>query len=644
MIVVLLALLVCVAPVAASGAAGRLVLVEKGVSRAPVVVFKGAPPMTRRAADELAQYIEKTSGAKPKVIEGEPKPIPKRAIWVGYQPALKKLFPKTDFAFKRPEEILIAANANHLVIAGRDRWEPERLVVKGRNSTINGKQGEYGTANAVYTFLEDYLGVRWLWPGEEDVVKKTTIAFAPFEYRYHPQIRQRHTLFRLSALGDGRGMSHEWTRFQRLQLDSLYAGSGHAFGHWWDKYHKKHPDYFALQPDGTRSGFPTPGKVKICQANPAVWEQWLANVAERLKTHPDEICFSASPNDSWNRGHCICKKCRAWDHPDGAPVMLSWEGLGQEYVSLSDRQVTFANTLGRLLKKRFPGRKLQVGMHAYGGAYTRAPLKAVPDDNVVISVVACFFLRKNTGGRRRGVSADVHRKYLSDWAKLTRNLIWRPNTGSPAGWQAGLPDIAMKQTMTDFRLVANNGCIGLFFDTVWEHWATQAPQYYVMAQLTWDPWQDGQAMLEDYYRRGFGPAYEEVKAYWTLLAATRAELLKKDLTRADMPKVYTKNVMAKAGRFLDRAAAKTREHPKYRRRVAVVRTGFEYTRLLMEARVLLARFDESKQRDIQAFERALAVWEDVEKLWRDNPKALNMRFLRPPGKNPRLRGFHPYNR
>ncbi|MFN2352415.1 MAG: hypothetical protein ABR497_10760, partial [Kiritimatiellia bacterium] len=48
--------------------AEQLVLVEDGVSRAPIVVFQDAPPFTRQAADELAAYIEKTSGARPDVI------------------------------------------------------------------------------------------------------------------------------------------------------------------------------------------------------------------------------------------------------------------------------------------------------------------------------------------------------------------------------------------------------------------------------------------------------------------------------------------------------------------------------------------------------------------------------------------------
>jgi len=616
---------------------GRLTLVKQGKSLAPVVIFKDAPPFTRRAADELAGYIEKISGAKPQVIEGEPKPIPEHAIWVGFQPKLKELFPKIDFDFRHPEEILIAANESHLVIAGRDRWDPDRLVVEGRNSTIEGKQKEYGTANAVYTFLQDYLDVRWLWPGETgvDILKRQTIAFAPFAFRYHPQIRQRATLFRLSALGDGRGISHDWTRFQRLQLDSLFVAGGHAFTDWWDKYHKEHPDYFALQPDGTRSGFPTPHKVKICQANPKVWEQWLDNVAETLKKNPDQAVFSASPNDSYNRGHCICEKCRAWDHPDGELLIYTWQGISQEYVALSDRQVTFANTLARLMKKRFPGRDLYVCMHAYGH-YRSAPVKAAPDNNVIISSVANFFLRPKE-------MREIHMKQFKGWAKVAPHIMWRPNTGSPAGWQWGLPDVAMTQAIEDFRFIAGNHCVGLFFDTVWEHWATQGPQYYIMGQLAWDPMADGKAILADYYRRGFGPAAEEVKAYWTLMEDTRAKLLRENLSRFDMPNLYTMEWLEKADRLLQQAAEKVADQPeKYRKRVEFVRVGLEYTRLIIQARSLMQRVEESKGKDADAAAKVKAIWDDIGRLWKEHPSAFSSRYLRP-AKNRRMKGLHPDN-
>ena len=51
-----------------------LVLVAGGTSHAPIVVFRDAPPRTRNAADQLAEYMEKTSGVRPKVIDGSPDP------------------------------------------------------------------------------------------------------------------------------------------------------------------------------------------------------------------------------------------------------------------------------------------------------------------------------------------------------------------------------------------------------------------------------------------------------------------------------------------------------------------------------------------------------------------------------------------
>lgn len=47
--------------------------VKDDVSQIPIVVFKDALPYTRQAADELATYIEKISGAKPDVIDGDPR-------------------------------------------------------------------------------------------------------------------------------------------------------------------------------------------------------------------------------------------------------------------------------------------------------------------------------------------------------------------------------------------------------------------------------------------------------------------------------------------------------------------------------------------------------------------------------------------
>ena len=51
--------------------------------------------------------------------------------------------------------------------------------------------------NAVYTFLQDKLGIRWLWPGAdgEVVPKQSHVTLGPFEFRYHPKIRMRATVY-----------------------------------------------------------------------------------------------------------------------------------------------------------------------------------------------------------------------------------------------------------------------------------------------------------------------------------------------------------------------------------------------------------------------------------------------------------------
>lgn len=612
--------------------AQQLVLVEDGASPAPIIVFENAPPITRNTAAELAEYIEKISGARPRLIEGKPDPVPDRAIWVGYQPVLDSLFPERDFDFQHPEEIIIGANANHLVIAGRDRWDEDNLVVEGRNSTINGMQSEYGTANAVYAFLQKHLNVRWLWPGEmgEDIIEQSTITFEPFVYRYHPQLRSRSSLFRLSALGDGRGHSHDWARRQGLQLDSLNQPGGHDFRDWYERFHDTHPEYFALQPNGTRKAYPSAGNAKLCQSNPAIWARFVEQVRKKLKDQPHDRVFNGSPNDSAYSGICVCADCRAWDELDAPPVRYSWEGISQEYVALSDRYVRFANHLARELREKYPDRDYYVLMGAYGDTSKPAPQKAVPDDNVIISSVHSF--QRELGDEREAVMQQ-----FADWAKLAPHMVWRPNTGG-AGWHVGLPDSAPRQVIRDMRFLAENNCKGIMLDTVWEHWATTGPHLYMLGRLTWNPRADGDAILADYYERGFGPAADEIEAYWQLMEDTRRELIRQDMNRYDVPKAYTSEVLDKADRLLQQAEEKAGDNTKYAERVGFVRTGLDYTRLLVRARALMIQMKEDGQ-DPQTVEKIESIWRQIRQVRDRYPKAFNIGFIT--SQQRWMSGFHP---
>lgn len=643
----ILSLVLIAAALPTLATAAELVLVDRdaGIGPAPIIVYVNAPPRTRDAAVTLAEYIEKTCGVRPKLLDGKPEPLPDRAILVGYQPALRTLFPKLEFDFRHPEEIVIASNDNYLVIAGRDRWNPDHMEAKGRLAIITGRQQEYGTANAVYTFLRDQLHVRWLWPGEtgEDIVPQNRIAFAPFEHRYHPQIRSRGGMFQKLSLGDNKeGPDELWARYQRVQLDSLKLAGGHAFHDWWDKYYEKHPDYFALQPDGTRGSWPAPNYIKLCDTNQAVWKQWLVEVEEQLKADPGKRVFNVSPNDGWPSGHCVCDRCRTWDHPDGEIGTWRWHKLAKDWPAITDRHVTFANQLGRLLKEKYPKRDYLVLLHAYGLSRP-APVEAVPDENVLISSVANFHLRGDGVGDSRTKSMAQ----FADWAKKAPKLAWRPNLGNPVGMSWGMPDIALKQAADDFRFVADNHCVGVFFDMLWFHWSTQGPHYYLLAHLAWNPYADADEIMDDYYRRAFGPAAADLKAYWSLMEKTRTEFLLEIPNRYrafDVPQKYDSDFFARAGALLDQADAKVDDTGKYRDRIAFVRCGLDYAKLVVDTRRWMQKFEASKGKGADAIAKVLANWRAAESMKETIPQfAINwIPVFRQPD-NKRMMGLHPDN-
>jgi hypothetical protein len=533
---------------------GEFVLTDAaaGVAPAPIVLAKDAPVQVREAAGQLAAYIEKVSGAKAPIVESDPARLPERAIWIGAQGPVRSLFPQTSFDFQHPEETLVAVNGPHLLIAGRDRMAGEVAT-------------ESGTVHAIYSFIGKDLGVRWLWPGAlgTDIPRSQRIAFAPFERRFHPPFRYRLLWPRNPP---------EWHRAQHVLDVSFRYEAGHGFTKWWDAYHEAHPDYFALQPNGTRTAR-TAAEVKLCTSNPKVAEQWLALAEEAFRNDPAKISMSASPNDG--PGFCVCKECRALDHPDGPPVF--------GYVALTDRYVKFWNTLARGLRQRFPQREAWVGAYAYS-AYRSPPIAERLEPNIAIGYVGHFPMGSDESRR-------AEKEQWLGWAKQAKAMIYRPNLFHYSGGFLGLPTLSLRKTIEDFRFLAEHQCIGLEVDTLPMCWATQGVQNYLMAQLAYDPLQDGEALLRDYCERGFGPAAGEVLNYFRHLDAGHDAVLER-ITHSSgqarqatefFQEIYTDAFWARAASFFQAADAKLAGAPEiYRQRLDFLRTGFEGARLQVE--------------------------------------------------------------
>ena len=192
---------------------------------------------------------------------------------------------------------------------------------------------------------------------------------------------------------------------------------------------------------------------------------------------------------------------------------------------------------------------------------------------------------------------------------------------------------SLTQTIEDFKLVGEKA-MGIFVDMVWEHWATHGPQYYLMAHLLWDPSQDGQVVLQNYYQRAFGLAAAELEAYWNLAEETRSIFWAGD--RA-YPDVYDKAFFDRAYAILEQASRKVMDEPeRFGARIDFVRIGLDHTRHMIDIRAGMTRY---WNRDESELANVLATWEKIEQLCKNHPYAINWGPIRP--LTPRMAGLHP---
>ena len=70
------------------------------------------------------------------------------------------------------------------------------------------------------------------------------------------------------------------------------------------------------------------------------------------------------------------------------------------------------------------------------GAAASPPLGVKPDENVLVFHVGNFLGRQHYLDETSPKNTPRRQQFM-DWAKVSHHIMWRPNTGSPAGWQQG---------------------------------------------------------------------------------------------------------------------------------------------------------------------------------------------------------------
>jgi len=602
-------------------------LVADGRANAVIVVPSQASRAAAEGAAILRDHLLQISGAPLRVLKEselglvkvaqdrvEPvsgKPVAESYILIGEGELTEKLGISSKGL--GPGGILIRTFANGLAMLGADDKTPS---------------DPYGSRYAVTAFLEDELSCRYLWPGESGKVvpKQRTITVGPLDVRFTPLFEQRDIRSsgyssRLQEGLDRLGFTKEdflrvrekasatlsqgndWMGWQRLGGTlGLQTGDGTILtAQTWAKFLKEHPEWFAMQRDGSRHFDPTWERPRLCKSNAALIDAIAQEKIGELDAHPGQRSISLMTQDGGGKaGFCLCDACKALDPPRGRVTRIwtydheSGRTERFDYVSLTDRMIYFYNAIAEKVAKKYPD-VLFTGQ-AYS-VYRSPPLLHKLHPNIVIRFVHSTEHYANDSIRREGMADwDL-------WAQAAQKIYWRPNL-LLWGRHEGTAGAYVHKLAEDFNHIAHNKCVGTDFDSCMHHWATQGLNYYVLAKLHWNPDLDVDAVIDDYCRSGFGKASGQIKRYLARIEQLTNQTAAEAAGSADVTEPYTPQAIAELRGFLDAADKAASDDQEVGRRIAFLRLGFDFTELQAKIYRLLRL---SGQRRLNADEQAEAI-------------------------------------
>jgi hypothetical protein len=289
---------------------------------------------------------------------------------------------------------------------------------------------------------------------------------------------------------------------------SILFNRGHSYGGWYKRFGQAHPDWFALQPDGTRKQ--EPPRERLCVSNDALVAEVAEEKIKELEAHPNWSSASVSPNDgSARQTFCMCEACRACDPPNAPGTRIMHETAGvrhyTEYPSLTDRYLSFYSRVAERVAEVYPDR--YVAGYAYS-AYRTPPLYAEAHPKLLIGLVL-FNNYGDIDARERS------RRAWEGWAQVAEQFFLRPNLFH--GRFPAMPAVFTTALARDIRRCYETGMLGTDFDSNMQHWAMQGLNSYVLAHLLWDPSQTADSLVDDYCKKGFGAAGNHVRDYFRRL-------------------------------------------------------------------------------------------------------------------------------
>jgi len=421
--------------------------------------------------------------------------------------------------------------------------EGYRIFSGGGNTYIIGGR-KRGSLYAVYEFLESN-GVRWYSPEWTVIPKTASIKMPATPVEYKPVFRYRDQYWNNSP-------TRIW--YARMRLNGEIAGIPDEMGgssHTLLGCHsleqlapakdllEKHPDWFALKENGTRS------KTESCLTNPELRSYVRDKVLEMIKS------TNGWAEDIWvgqmdgSTDGCFCERCTAERKAHG----------GKDRWSANT--IPFVNYIADAVRVKFPGVKVKTLAYSYT---TTAPDNMKVADNVTIEICGNF-----VSGN------DPHAKIVKTWSKIAKSIQVYTYAGSNSGYWWPYPNL-LDMGMQYTRALQNGVTAFYAQGTAFSKGSGMVDlRAYLTARLGWDPSRNIRTEIKDFCNGFYGPGGKFVSEY-VLSYADYAKKNKLDLNYmwgdADAWKKWiTKDIMVKSDGLFQKALNATRNNPAYYKHV-----------------------------------------------------------------------------
>ena len=523
--------------------AATLPIVENGKPTAVVVLSEKADAQTRQAAKLLVEYVRESTGAELPVVKGRvvqgraggENDLPTR-IWVGETAKAEAV-----------ASALEGLSPDGFVIRGTEKGD---IVIAGASA--------WGTEFGVCEFLERYVGVRWLMPGEngEDVPRRESLRVPVEEVRREPAFFSRQ----FSGLASSQQL--EWARRNRMHGSIAFHHNLHRLFPP-SKYGTTHPEFFP-----TRKGeryIPTNDNThgwQPCFTAEGIVDEAVKNICEYFEKHPDVNSYSLGVIDS--SGHCECEECLAMDPEE--PNFLGRRNVSRRYF-------TFCNAVVERVLEKYPDK--------YFGCLAYSEVAQPPEGMNIHPRIVPFMTYDRMKWADPELRAEGHR--LTEW--------WQRSSPT-VGWYDyiyGTPYCVPRMwphLMGEYYRYGYKHGVRAAYAEAYPNWG-EGPKLWVSLRLQWDPNQDVDALLKEWYERAVGPeAAEDLAAYyaiwedfWTRRVLDSAWFTKGGQYLTFSSPAYLADVtdvdVSKSRTLLDRVVAKAKTEPQ-KARAGLLRRAFAY--------------------------------------------------------------------